>query len=266
VSAFNRYCGVDVQEISPREVQRALPARAHRRHPRGLLREGGRAGRPGGRDDGAGEGGAAAGRDDRRGRGRRPGADAARRGDGRGAPRGGDIECEYVVNCAGMWARQLGRAGGRDRPAAGGRALLPHHRADRGGHRDRGRCSRTRRPTVLPRGGGGLMIGLFEPICAPWKVEGMPDDFSFGEIAPDWERMGPYLERAMAARADLAGGGREEVLLRARRASRPTCGPASARRPSSRNYFVAAGPQLHRHPDRRRAGARAGALDHPRAA
>ena len=38
VSAFNRYCGVDVHEISPREVERAVPARAHRRHPRRLLR------------------------------------------------------------------------------------------------------------------------------------------------------------------------------------------------------------------------------------
>ena len=25
-----------------------------------------------------------------------------------------------------------------------------------------------------------LMIGLFEPVCAPWKIEGIPQDFSFG--------------------------------------------------------------------------------------
>ena len=41
------------------------------------------------------------------------------------------------------------------------------------------------------------MVGLFEPVCAPWKVGGVPEDFSFGEIPPDWERMGPYLEKAM---------------------------------------------------------------------
>jgi len=22
--------------------------------------------------------------------------------------------------------------------------------------------------------GGGLMVGLFEPVCAPWRVEGIP--------------------------------------------------------------------------------------------
>ena len=31
VSAFNRWCGVDVQEISPREVKQDVPAGAHRR-------------------------------------------------------------------------------------------------------------------------------------------------------------------------------------------------------------------------------------------
>jgi 4-methylaminobutanoate oxidase (formaldehyde-forming) len=41
--------------------------------------------------------------------------------------------------------------------------------------------------------GGGLMIGLFETVCAPWRIEGVPEDFSFGDLAPDWERMGPYV-------------------------------------------------------------------------
>jgi hypothetical protein len=41
-----------------------------------------------------------------------------------------------------------------------------------------------------------MMVGLFEPVCAPWRVEGIPEDFSFGDLAPDWERMGPYVETA----------------------------------------------------------------------
>ena len=46
--------------------------------------------------------------------------------------------------------------------------------------------------------GGGMMVGLFEPQAAPWKVEGIPRDFSFGKIPPDWDRMAPFLEKAMA--------------------------------------------------------------------
>ena len=45
--------------------------------------------------------------------------------------------------------------------------------------------------------GGGLMIGLFEALCAPWNVGGIPDDFLFGTVSPDWDRMGPYVETAM---------------------------------------------------------------------
>ena len=62
---------------------------------------------------------------------------------------------------------------------------------------------------------GGLMIGLFESVCAPWNVDGIPDDFSFGVIQPDWDRMGPYVETGHEPRADLDGDRHPHVLLRA---------------------------------------------------
>ena len=109
------------------------------------------------------------------------------------------------------------------------------------------------------------MVGLFEPVCAPWKVGGVPEDFSFGEIPPDWDRMGPYVEKAMQRvpisievgvkkffcgpesftpdlAADRRRGAGAEELLRRRRA------------------------QLDRHPHRRRPRSRARALDHQRPA
>ena len=45
--------------------------------------------------------------------------------------------------------------------------------------------------------GGGLMVGLFEPRAAAWSVGGIPRDFSFGTLEPDWERMEPFLRTAM---------------------------------------------------------------------
>ena len=76
------------------------------------------------------------------------------------------------------------------------------------------------------------MIGLFEPVCAPWKVDGVPDDFSFGELPPDWDRMGPYLEKAMRRVPITLRGRASGSSSAARRASRPTCSRSSARRPS----------------------------------
>lgn len=43
------------------------------------------------------------------------------------------------------------------------------------------------------------MVGLFEGEAAPWKVAGIPRDFSFGEIEPDWDRMTPYVEKVCAS-------------------------------------------------------------------
>ena len=62
VSAFNRHLGVDVHEIGARRGRGAVPAGAHRRHPRRLLHTDRRPGEPRGRDDGAGQGRADAGR------------------------------------------------------------------------------------------------------------------------------------------------------------------------------------------------------------
>ena len=131
-----------------RRGQGAVPARAHRRHPRRLLRQGGRPRQPGRRHDGARQGRAPC-RARRSSRASRSPASRPQRGAVTGVDdRHGDIEAEYVVNCAGMWARQLGAQVGRQHPAAGRRALLPDHRADRRARRRRGRCSRIRPRTA----------------------------------------------------------------------------------------------------------------------
>ena len=45
--------------------------------------------------------------------------------------------------------------------------------------------------------GGGLMLGLFETMGASWNEEKILEEFSFGEINADFDRMMPYLENAM---------------------------------------------------------------------
>jgi heterotetrameric sarcosine oxidase gamma subunit len=152
----------------------------------------------------------------------------------------GDIEAEYVVNCAGMWARELGELAGvaiplqaaehyylLTEPISGVDGSWPvlEDPANYGYYREEG---------------GGLMLGLFEPACAPWQVAGIPPAFSFGEIAPDWDRMAPYLERTMSRVPSVEQAGIKKLF----------CGPESftpdllpivGEAPELRNYFVAAG-------------------------
>ena len=88
--------------------------------------------------------------------------------------------------------------------------------------------------------GGGLMVGLFEPVCAPWKVDGIPEDFSFGELPPDWERMAPFLERAMSRVPITAEVGMKKLFC-GPESFTPDLRPIVGEAPELRGYFVAAG-------------------------
>ena len=109
----------------------------------------------------------------------------------------GEIECEHVVNCAGMWARQIGAMAGVAVPLqAAEHAYLitdqiPGMSRDMPIVEDPDRFAYYREET------GGLMVGLFEPLGAAWSVDSVPTDFSFGEIDTDWERLAPFVELAM---------------------------------------------------------------------
>jgi len=87
---------------------------------------------------------------------------------------------------------------------------------------------------------GGLLVGLFEPVCAPWNIEGIPIDFSFGEIQPDWERMGPYLEQAMN-RVPISLQVGIKKFFCGPESFTPDLRPIVGEAPELRNYFVAAG-------------------------
>ncbi len=88
--------------------------------------------------------------------------------------------------------------------------------------------------------GGGLMVGLFEPVCAPWKVDRIPENFSFGEIPPDWDRMTPFLQTAMARIPASVEAGIKKFFC-GPESFTPDMGVAFGEAPELRNYFVAAG-------------------------
>jgi glycine cleavage system aminomethyltransferase T/glycine/D-amino acid oxidase-like deaminating enzyme len=152
----------------------------------------------------------------------------------------GDIEAEYVVNCAGMWARQLGELAGVSIPlqAAEHYYLLtePIPEVDR----DWPVLEDPANYGYFREEGGGLMLGMFEPVCAPWRVEGIPQDFSFGELPPDWDRMGPFLEKTMSRIPVSSQVGIRKFFCGPESFS-PDLAPVIGEAPELKNYFVAAG-------------------------
>ena len=239
VSAFNRYCGVDVQELSPREVGDLFPlARTDDLLAGFYVKEDGRVNpvdatmalAKGARQLGVRvlEEVPVTGVLQRRGR--VTGVRTAL----------GDIEAEVVVNCAGMWGRELGAQAGVSVPlqAAEHYYLITDRMAGMSGDlpvlEDPGSYGYFREE------GGGLMIGLFEPVCAPWKIEGIPAGFSFGQIPPDWDRMTPFLEKAMArVPRSLETGIR--TFFCGPESFTPDLRPIVGEAPELKGYFVAAG-------------------------
>ena len=239
VAAFNRFCGVDVQEISPSEVKRLFPlARTDDILAGFYVKEDGRV-NPVDVTMALAKAARLAGARIVEGvpvmqvlqqKGRVTGVRTAF----------GDIAAEVVVNCTGMWARQLGEQIGVTIPnqAAEHYYLITEKIADLPPNlpvlEDPASYGYFREET------GGLLVGLFEPVCAPWNVEGIPADFSFGEIPPDWDRMGPYLEKAMhRVPVTLEAGIRK--FFCGPESFTPDLRPIVGEAPELKNYWVAAG-------------------------
>jgi 4-methylaminobutanoate oxidase (formaldehyde-forming) len=239
VSAFNRHCGVDVQELSAREVADMFPlARTDDIMAGFYVAADGRVNpvdvtmsmAKGARQQGVTIAQGVSVTDVVT----RDGAVHAVVTDH------GTIECEYVVNCAGMWARQLGALSGVSIPlqAAEHYYLITEQMegldpswpviedpANFGYYREEV---------------GGLMIGLFETQCAPWHIDRIPDDSSFTSLSPDWDRMGPYVEAAMSRVPRSLDTGIRTFFC-GPESFTPDLRPIVGEAPEVKNYFIAAG-------------------------
>jgi glycine cleavage system T protein len=109
---------------------------------------------------------------------------------------GGRIAADVVVNCAGMWGREVGRMAG---------VHLPLHACE---HFYIVSEPSDAIPSGLPvlrvtdecayykEDAGKIMLGAFEPNAKPWAVAGIPEEFCFDELPADLEHFAPILETA----------------------------------------------------------------------
>ncbi|WP_320177125.1 FAD-dependent oxidoreductase [Roseovarius pacificus] len=108
----------------------------------------------------------------------------------------GHIEAEHVVNCAGMWGRQVGAMLGVNVPLQAcehfyivsepitGLTPLPVLRVP-------DECA------YYKEDAGKMMLGAFEPVSKPWALNGIPEDFEFDQLPEDFDHFEPILEWAV---------------------------------------------------------------------
>ncbi|MCP4186591.1 MAG: FAD-dependent oxidoreductase [Gammaproteobacteria bacterium] len=153
----------------------------------------------------------------------------------------GNIQADFVVNCGGLWGREIGRMAGVSVPLHACEhyyALtekLDDLPADLPVMRDHDRCAYYREDA------GSIMVGAFEPNAIPWGQNGVPDDFAFEELEGHMdEQFMPVLEHAMARVPMLQDVGWRKFF----------CGPESftpddqfhmGEAPELKNFYVACG-------------------------
>ena len=153
---------------------------------------------------------------------------------------GQTIHAENVVICGGMWSRQLGATAGITLPLQAAEHYYLITETIPGLPRDLPVLEDPSTYTYYREEVGGLMLGLFEPGAASWMLDGVPDDFQFGEIEPDWDRVGPHLEKAYSRVPDAMDYGVRKLFC-GPESFTPDLAPLVGPTPELRNCWVACG-------------------------
>jgi 4-methylaminobutanoate oxidase (formaldehyde-forming) len=152
----------------------------------------------------------------------------------------GDVACEVAVNCAGMWAREVGRMAGVTVPLHASEHFYIVTEPMAGVAPDLPVLRDTDGYIYVREEVGGLLMGGFEPEAKPWGTDGIPADFAFSLLPEDWEHFQVLMEQAVIRIPAI-----ESAPVR-----RHVNGPESftpdgryllGEAPECRNFFVAAG-------------------------
>jgi dimethylglycine dehydrogenase len=113
----------------------------------------------------------------------------------------GTIRAEHVVNCGGLWAREVGRQVGLELPI-----LAMEHMylltEDMPEVAEANRSTGKELLVILDFEGeiylrqerGGMLLGTYEQACRPWSPEVTPWEFGHELLEPDLDRIAPSLE------------------------------------------------------------------------
>ena len=109
----------------------------------------------------------------------------------------GTVRAEHVVNCAGLWAREVGHMVGIELPvlAMEHHYLITEDLPELAG-RDREIVNTTdyAGEIYMRQERRGALIGTYEPHGVAWAPVKTPDDFTMQLLPEDFERLAPYVE------------------------------------------------------------------------
>lgn len=118
----------------------------------------------------------------------------------------GHIDADMVVNCAGMWGREVGQMAGASVPLQ----ACEHFYIVTENISGLSQLPVLRVPdefAYYKEDAGKILLGAFEPEAKPWARQGIPADFEFDQLPEDFDHFEPILERAVERLPLLAEAG-----------------------------------------------------------
>ncbi|KJZ18924.1 GcvT family protein [Loktanella sp. S4079] len=151
----------------------------------------------------------------------------------------GSITCDMVVNCAGMWARDVGKMLGVNVPLH----ACEHFYIVTENIPNLGQLPVLRVPdecAYYKEDAGKMLLGAFEPNAKPWAMDGIPEDFEFDQLPDDFDHFEPILEAAVN-RVPMLGTAGIHTFFNGPESFTPDDAYHLGRAPEMDNVWVAAG-------------------------
>ena len=110
----------------------------------------------------------------------------------------GTLKCDRVVNCGGMWARQIGALAGVNVPLQPVKHQYVITEKLEGLSPDAATIRDPDRRTYFKEEVGGLVFGGYEPNPISWTQDAVPDTFEFQLFEDDWDHFEQHMGQALA--------------------------------------------------------------------
>jgi sarcosine dehydrogenase len=152
----------------------------------------------------------------------------------------GDIKAEVVINCAGQWAKAVGRLAGVTVPLHSAEHMYIVTGRIEGVHPDLPVLRDPDGYIYVKEEVGGLLMGGFEPVAKPWAMDGIPENFEFGMLPDDWDQFQILMENALT-RLPALETAEIKTFMNGPESFTPDNNFIMGEAPECKNFFVAAG-------------------------
>ena len=157
------------------------------------------------------------------------------------ATAGGEIDCEYVVNCGGQWAKAIAEKVGVTVPLYSAEHYYIVTEAIEGLDRTAPTLRDPDGYTYFKEEVRGLLMGGFEPNAKPWVAsDEIPEPFEFQLLPEDWDQFDIFLRNAVHRVPAMENTGIKK-FYNGPESFTPDHNFIMGRAPELDNYFVLAG-------------------------